>query len=159
MHIVDLYPTLVKLAGGRPESDLPLDGRDVWPCIVEGAPSPHEDILINAEKDRGALREGDWKLVVFEPANAGRRGRRRANQGAEAGQANGAAADQRRIELYDLARDVGETKNVADRHPDVVADLLARYERYLAESIPALDLAGKKPVPTPKVWGEVTATR
>ena len=31
------------------------------------------------------------------------------------------------LELYDLAKDLGETKNIADRHPDVVA----RFETYL----------------------------
>ena len=30
------------------------------------------------------------------------------------------------IELFDLAKDPGETTNVADEHPEVVADLQAR---------------------------------
>lgn len=164
MHIVDLYPTLVKLVGGKlepklpsGERQLPLDGRDVWPCIADGAPSPHEDILINAEKDRGALRKGDWKLVVFEAAKPGVRERRGTNRPPQ--DPDGKALSKRRIELYYLATDVSESKNVAETYPEIVADLLARYDRYLAESVPALDLAGKKPVPTPKVWGEVTARR
>jgi hypothetical protein len=31
------------------------------------------------------------------------------------------------LELYDLAKDLGEAKNIADRHPDVIA----RIEAYL----------------------------
>ena len=31
--------------------------------MAEGAPSPHEDILINVEAFRGAIRKGNWKLV------------------------------------------------------------------------------------------------
>ncbi|HEV7279929.1 MAG TPA: arylsulfatase [Pirellulaceae bacterium] len=163
MHVVDLYPTLLKIAGGSLEQELPpgerqlpLDGRDVWPCIVEHAASPHEDILINAENHRGALRKDEWKLIVFERADAGRRGRGRANRQAPKGGRQAAPADERTIELYDLAHDVGEKNDVADEHPEIVADLLDRYERYLAESVPALDLAGIEPVPKQKVWGEVS---
>src|SRR5690606_12282681 len=39
-HIVDWYPTLLTLAGGKLEQPLPLDGMDVWPMIAGGAPSP-----------------------------------------------------------------------------------------------------------------------
>jgi hypothetical protein len=31
--------------------------------IGEGKPSPHEDILINVEAFRGAIRKGTWKLI------------------------------------------------------------------------------------------------
>ena len=48
LHAVDWYPTLIKLAGGSLEQSLPIDGRDAWPTIAEGKPSPHEEILLNA---------------------------------------------------------------------------------------------------------------
>ncbi len=48
LHVVDWYPTLLRLAGVSTDQTLPLDGRDAWPAIVQGAPSPHDEILLNA---------------------------------------------------------------------------------------------------------------
>ncbi len=64
MHMVDWYPTLLTLAGASVQQALPIDGRDVWPTITQGRPSPHEWILINTTPETGALRVGDWKLVL-----------------------------------------------------------------------------------------------
>jgi arylsulfatase A-like enzyme len=64
LHVVDWYPTLLRLAGAATEQKLPLDGRDAWATIAEGKPSPHEDILLNAAPGGGALRAGPWKLVL-----------------------------------------------------------------------------------------------
>src|SRR4051794_33467205 len=64
LHMVDWYPTLLSLAGTPPSHDLPLDGRDAWPAITRGAASPHESILLNATPTSGAIRVGDWKLVL-----------------------------------------------------------------------------------------------
>ena len=50
MHVVDLYPTLAKLAGASTAKCKPLDGVDVWQTISEGAASPRGDRL-----QRGAL--------------------------------------------------------------------------------------------------------
>ena len=36
LHMVDWYPTLLRLAGASPKQPLPLDGRDAWPTIAEG---------------------------------------------------------------------------------------------------------------------------
>ena len=33
--VVDLYPTLIKLAGGSLKQPLPLDGLDIWPVIAK----------------------------------------------------------------------------------------------------------------------------
>src|SRR5437879_265702 len=63
LHMVAWYPTLLKLAGASLEQKLPLDGRDAWPTIADGKPSPHEEILLNATPTSGAIRVGDWKLV------------------------------------------------------------------------------------------------
>ena len=63
LAMVDVMPTVLALAGAHGSEDHPFDGKDIWPTLAEGAPSPHEDILINVEAFRGAIRKGNWKLV------------------------------------------------------------------------------------------------
>jgi len=108
LHMVDLMPTFLSLAGASGSSDRPFDGKDIWPTLATGQPSPHEDILINVEAFRGAIRKGDWKLVKI-------------------------ALLPGKVELFNLARDPGEKDNVAERHPDIVNDLEARLLRYAKE--------------------------
>src|SRR4051812_40468509 len=47
IHMVDWYPTLLKLCGASGEQPLPVDGLDVWPTLTEGRRSPHDAILLN----------------------------------------------------------------------------------------------------------------
>ena len=61
--MVDVMPTVLALAGAKGSPDHPFDGKDIWPILANGQPSPHEDYLINVEAFRGAIRKGDWKLV------------------------------------------------------------------------------------------------
>jgi hypothetical protein len=98
LHMVDIMPTLLVLAGGAGSPDHPMDGKDIWPTLTNGAPSPNQDILINVEAFRGAVRKGDWKLVKV-------------------------ALLPGKTELFDLSKDPGETTNVADKNPDIVKDL------------------------------------
>ena len=63
LDMVDVMPTLLTLAGAKGDPDHPFDGKDMWGTIVDGAPSPHDAILINVEAFRGAIRKGDWKLI------------------------------------------------------------------------------------------------
>jgi arylsulfatase A-like enzyme len=58
LHVVDIMPTVLALAGGKPSPEKPLDGKDIWPTLAQGQPSPHEDILVNVEAFRGALIKG-----------------------------------------------------------------------------------------------------
>ncbi len=113
LSMVDIMPTLLALAGGHGDPAHPFDGKDIWPTLSEGAPSPHDDILINVEAIRGAIRKGDWKLIKV-------------------------ALMPGKTELYDLAKDPGETTNVADQNPDVAHDLEARLLAYAKEMKPSL---------------------
>jgi arylsulfatase A-like enzyme len=108
LHMVSVAPTLLALAGARGSADHPFDGKDMWRTISEGAGAPTEDVLINVEAFRGAIRKGDWKLVKV-------------------------ALLPGKVELFNLARDPAEKENVADSNPDVVRDLEARLLTYAKE--------------------------
>src|SRR5207248_2793945 len=56
LHVVDWYPTLLKLCGAKAEQRLPVDGLDIWPTLTAGKPSPHDAILINTTPHTGAVR-------------------------------------------------------------------------------------------------------
>jgi arylsulfatase A-like enzyme len=113
VHMVDVMPTLLALAGGSGSPDHPFDGKDMWKTLAEGAPSPNDDVLINVEAFRGAVRKGDWKLVKI-------------------------ALLPGKTELYNLAKDPGETTNVAAENPQVARDLEARLLQYAKEQKPSL---------------------
>jgi arylsulfatase A-like enzyme len=143
LHMVDWYPTLLTLAGASLEQKLPLDGLDAWATITDEKPSPHKEILLNAAPSGGAIRMGDWKLIV--------------NGGGEDGEApapkkqKGATAA---TELFNLADDVSESKNLAADNPDKVKELRARYDHYAKQAVPPKTRPKPADFKSPKVWGE-----
>jgi arylsulfatase A-like enzyme len=129
IHVVDMYPTLAALAGASTAKSKPLDGINVWDVVAKGAPSPRTEIVYNVEPFRGAVRQGDWKLVwkTFLPSS---------------------------VELYDIAKDPSETKNVAAEHPDTVAALQKRLETLAKESAKPLFLVDQFKVIQKNMHGE-----
>ena len=125
MHVIDWYPTLIKLAGGSLDQKLPIDGKDVWPLLTQQAPSPHDAILSVQSPTRAALRMGDWKLISNEDTN-----RPAANR------ANTRKARTEPLALFNLAKDLGETTNLADREPERVAAMKARLAELLKNAVP-----------------------
>ena len=101
MHVVDWYPTLLALAGADLQQPKKLDGLDLRSTLLQAAPSPRTEVVYNIEPFRAALREGDWKLVwrTILPSS---------------------------VELYNLADDPAESRNLAAENPDKVAALQAR---------------------------------
>jgi hypothetical protein len=75
---------------------------------------------------------------------------------AELGQKSGlsaAEAAREQVELFNVRDDPGESRNLAGKHPDVLRDLMGRYEIYAREAAPLLDgTLGDDTVPA--VWGE-----
>ena len=93
--MIDVLPTLVKLSGGNAATDRKIDGGDIWPLLAgePGAKSPHDTFYYYRGLKLEAVRSGSWKFHLVKG------------------------------ELYDLARDIGESTNVAAAHADVVKRL------------------------------------
>ncbi len=119
MHVVDLYPTLLRLAGASLEQPQPLDGVDVWPVIMGQAESPRREVLLNTTPFHGALRVEDWKLV--------RNGDITAN--------STKAPAQDSYELFNLASDPGEAIEVSARFPERLAELKGRLAEYAEAAV------------------------
>jgi arylsulfatase A-like enzyme len=144
LHAVDWYPTLLKLAGVSLKQKLQLDGRDAWPAIAEGKASPHAEILLNATPNTGAIRVGDWKLVLNDNVGAGE------NAGARRPDEEGRVS----IELFNLADDPYEKRNLAESDPGRVKELRAQYDRLAAQAVPPKIKPRPADFKSPKVWGE-----
>ena len=138
LHMVDWYPTLLKLAGASLDQKLPLDGRDIWPTITQGKPSPHDDLLINTVGREGSVRIGDWKLVRNGQISDDEEGDAALSkeERQKKRQASRAAADT--YELFNIAQDPFEKNNVAASFPEKVQELSARLDIYAKEAVPPI---------------------
>ncbi len=112
---IDLFPTLSALAGAKIPDGVKLDGRSLIP-LLENADAPWPDRYIFVHQGRWPKGEADEaKFTNCAVRNA--RFRLVNNS-----------------ELYDLEADPGETTNVIDQHPDVVADMRGAYDAWWAEA-------------------------
>ena len=140
LHIVDMYPTLLKLAGGNLKQTLPLDGKDAWPTIAEGKVSPHEDILLNVTPANGAIRCGDWKLV---------------HNGDVGANSTGKKTGQDVFELFNLADDPYEKNDLSKKNPQKLRELKSSLESYAGQAVKPNVPPNRMPkdFKVPKVWG------
>ncbi|MCG8698651.1 MAG: DUF4976 domain-containing protein, partial [Bacteroidales bacterium] len=99
----DFYPTLLDLAGLPLYPDQHVDGMSLLPLLqgqaLERGPLfwhyPHYSNQGGAPS--GAIRDGDWKLVEWY--------------------------EDSRLELFNLAEDIGEQHNLFTRYPDIAVQL------------------------------------
>jgi len=121
---MDLLPTLVAWAGA-PLPTLPIDGLDLRP-LLEGRTEtgPRDHFFYYYGHELRAVRKGRWKLILPHKS--------RSYLGVEPGRSGlpgPYATIETGLELYDLVDDIGETRDVAAEHPDIVAELQALAER------------------------------
>ena len=109
---MDLYTTLIGLAGGVVPDDRPVDGEDIWPLLTGIAGSPREDFFYCYPDRLDAVRDREWKLVVRgeDPESPAT------------------------FELYDMRSDPYERFTVAESHPEVVERLRLKMQGFAAET-------------------------
>jgi arylsulfatase A len=119
---IDLLPTIARLAGAELPKDRIIDGRDIGP-LLEGKRKGevHEVLYFYWGYELHGVRSGKWKLHVPHPS-------KEVTAPASGGMAGTAKEIRVELSLYDLEKDVGETKNVAERNPEVVARLMRLVE-------------------------------
>jgi arylsulfatase A-like enzyme len=136
LHVVDWYPTLLKLTGASLKQSTPLDGLDAWETIAKGKSSPHKEILFNTTPYTGAIRVGDWKLVVAgnhsEIDGEAPETKVAKNKKAKA------ASD--KLELFNLRDDPSEKNNLAESNPKKVKQLRERYDVLAKQALPPKNL-------------------
>ena len=145
LHMVDWYPTLINLAGASLDQTQPLDGLDIWPTLAQGRPTPHDAILLNTTPQTGAVRVGDWKLVV-------KRGEDNPDNGAATPKKAARAAES--VELFQLKDDPYEKTNLAEREPAKVEELKRVLEGFAKQAVQPKARPRAKEFVDPKVWGE-----
>jgi arylsulfatase A-like enzyme len=108
---LDILPTCLAAAGAEIDPAWKLDGVNLLPYLKgEIAGDPHRTLYWRFG-EQWAIRHGDYKLVV----------------------GNGGGNSP---ELYNLAQDIGESKNLAAGLPDKVRELQALYDAWNAEQAP-----------------------
>jgi uncharacterized sulfatase len=110
-HFIDMLPTFVELAGGNTEVAEGIDGLSIADLFRGGGASPHDILYFFSHRMLNAARAGKWKLHVAEGEGRNR-------------------SFKEYPRLYDLELDPSENYNLADRYPDIVADLEMRIEQY-----------------------------
>ena len=125
---LDILPSALAAAGVAIEPEWKLDGIDILPFLADAGneKTPHEALFWRFGQ-QDAIRRGDWKLVRHDAAvDTGKRSR----QGVEA------SVTPRR--LYNLAEDVGETRDLSAEKPEKVKELLDAWRDWDRQLVPPL---------------------
>lgn len=113
----DMIPTFAEIAGIEPPAG--LDGVSLLPALLgQSTGQEVRDHLYWEAAPAQTLRQGGWKL--YRPA------------------------PDRPCELYDLAKDIGETRDLATTHPEVVGRLEKLMAQARIESVEFPLTSGKK---------------
>jgi arylsulfatase A-like enzyme len=117
---VDLFPTLLEIAGARAPAGQTLDGVSLLPVLKRPTAKLgrkaiylHYPVYINDTTPVGMVRAGDFKLLEF--------------------------FEDGRLELYDIRHDIGETTDLSTRMPGKAAELrewLRQWRKDLGAAMP-----------------------
>ena len=117
---LDVLPTALAAAGVTPRSQWKFDGVNLLPFLTgKKSGRPHETLYWRLGEHM-AIRKGDWKLVKTREGPLKEADRSTFN-------------DLSSAELYNLAEDIGETRNLAAAHPEKVRELAADWQRWNKE--------------------------
>jgi arylsulfatase A-like enzyme len=135
---IDLLPTVASLIGAKLPSHK-IDGKDIWPLFTDDkAESPQEAYYLFYGNQLQAVRQGKWKLH-FPHGYRTMAGK----PGGTGGIPTNYSQAKIGLALFDLERDVAESKDLSKEHPEVVKRLSALGKAFEQEMRKTKRSAGK----------------
>ena len=110
-HLIDIMPTLVEVTGAKYPGESkqakipPMDGVSLLPALKGGAIARANPLFFQFNKG-SAITDGQWKLV----------------------------RNSEKWELYDMANDRSETQDLADKYPEIVKKMDAKWLTWWKDS-------------------------
>ncbi len=130
---MDLFTTSLKLAGAAVPADRVIDGVDLAPVLFGTGPSQRQSFCFYRGTQLYAARKGEFKAHFVT----------RSGYGSDQPVQHAPAL------LFDLGHDPGERFDVAEMHPEILADIAKEVERHRTTVTPAKDQL-EEAVPGPK---------
>ena len=131
IHVTDMYPMLLNVGAASVDQRKKPDGVDALPIIADKQLTTRKgkEILLNVEDFHGAIRIGEWKLIVHTALPG-------------------------KVELFQIANDPEEANNQAATYPERVAEMMQRLDDYAYEMVPARYLGEPGADNRPVFWLE-----
>lgn len=120
----DFYPTFVDLAGGTLPRNQTIDGLSLKPLLTQPTTRLEREALhwhyphYHHDRPASSIREREWKLIEYLDGTGD-------------------------VELYHLAEDIGETKNLAGEKKGRVANLKQQLQSWRVSAL------ARMPIPNP----------
>jgi len=114
---MDLFTTAAKLGGAKIPADREIDGKDITPLLLGESKVEREVFCYYRGTQLYAARVGPWKAhFITQPAYGPDK-----------------PVTHEVPELYHLEEDPSEIRNVAEKHPEVIAQIQAAVEKHRAK--------------------------
>lgn len=144
MGMIDIYPTLKRIAQIKAKDRNRIDGIDVLDIMRGKKTAPKRDwfsYIAQGRPDQMALCDGTWKMVVTKGSVLDVDLSKKSEKGPT-------------VELFRLDLDPVESRNLLEEHPKVAADMLKRLQAHRRLKIGGVPdfLEGKKVFVAPKDW-------
>ena len=124
VSLVDFMATCAEIVGAKLPDNAAEDSVSLLPALLGKAQRPLREALVHHSiNGKFSIRQGVWKLELC-PGSGGwsaPRDPEAIQQGLPP------------VQLYDMAKDIGQQRNLQAEHPEVVRRLTALLEKYVAE--------------------------
>lgn len=156
---INVFPTVAELVGAKLPGDRVIDGRSMWPLLSGKSAGPVNEMIYTMAGNRLAtIREGKWKLHVAAPGSS--RPPEDAENWVDPRGPDGitiiaqdeqytpmaypgltSGDEPKAMMLFDLEADPTEQHDVADKHPEIVKRLKAKFDE-TAKEVPRQERQG-----------------